>query len=456
MLTGYLRNGTDCLSASTVRRIVQVAGMSVVGSTMAISRVDREVRRVTTTYSDEDPVKLAESIVQMCEEEVLDWMRTRTVHPGSDPDPDPAGGPTGQKLIEKLEETLAKEEAAKDPPPGSREAVWMRQVLEQASKVLCLAEEVCDTTTKRDWQPCAYHKYRWQMDQEVGHLYALFGGPDEDEARVKGQRLAKMWLAKAHESVERGREHIGSHLRKVSGLDLVRYCQHDGPPAESLPCSEQAQAAIQRASRAWGDRPGGIQGLCGVSPGAAGRSIRGMVPVEAPAADSEFPPDLTDSESDSDPSDSEDSDSSGSDTEDSDSSETGAEDSAPSDAEMAEQGPLTSDTDNSDSSSIDSEDSDPSTSDSGYVRQSSADTGGEVSPSAPLLEKIEEIERVVAGLRGRAMQQVRRLLAMLARMRNLTPRSWDGTWDPTTGPEELVETAADQNRPGCWKGPIGF
>ncbi len=148
MLTGYLRDGTDCLSASTVRRIVQVAGMSVVGSTMAVSRLDREVRRVTTTYPGEDPAELAESMLQMCEEKVLDWMRTRTVHPGSDADPDPAGGPTGQKLVEDLEMTLAEEEAAKDPLPGSRETAWMRQVLEQASKVLYLAEEVSDITTK--------------------------------------------------------------------------------------------------------------------------------------------------------------------------------------------------------------------------------------------------------------------------------------------------------------------
>jgi hypothetical protein len=98
--------------------------------------------------------------VQICEEEVLDWMRTRTVHPDSDADPDPAGGPTGQKLVEALEETLAKEEAAKYPPRGSRDAAWMLQVLEQDTKVLCLAEEVRDTTTKGDWQPCAYHNYR--------------------------------------------------------------------------------------------------------------------------------------------------------------------------------------------------------------------------------------------------------------------------------------------------------
>jgi hypothetical protein len=145
-------------------------------------------------------------MVQICVEEVLDWMRTRTVHPGSDVDLDPAGGPTGQKLVEALEETLAKEEATKDTPPGSKDAAWMLQVLEQATKVLCLAEEVCDTTTKGDWQPCAYHIYQWQMDQEIGHLCALFGGPDEDEVRVKAQRQAKEWLAKAHESIERARE----------------------------------------------------------------------------------------------------------------------------------------------------------------------------------------------------------------------------------------------------------
>jgi hypothetical protein len=160
-----------------------------------------------------------------------------------------------------------------------------------------------------------------------------------------------------------------------------------------------------------------------VPPGTAGRSIRGMVPVEAPAASSEFPPDLIDSEGDSDSSDSEDSDPSGSDTEDSDLSETGAGDLAPSDAEMEEQGPLTSSTDDSDSSSTDTEDSDSSGSDSGYERPSSADTGGEVSPSAPPLEEIEaEIEGVIAGLRGRAMQQVWRFVAVLARMRkDLTP-----------------------------------
>jgi hypothetical protein len=197
MLTGYLRDGTEYLSASTVRWVVQVASMIVVGSAIAASRLDKEVRRVTTTYPDEDPVTLADHMVRMCEEEVLDWMRTRTVHPGPDADPDPAGSPTGQELVEDLEKTLAREEANKYPPPGSKEDAWMMKVLEQATKVLCLAVEACDKTTKGDWQSCTYQKYRGRMDQEVGHLYALFGGPEEEEVRIKGQRLARTWLAKA-------------------------------------------------------------------------------------------------------------------------------------------------------------------------------------------------------------------------------------------------------------------
>jgi hypothetical protein len=70
MLTGYLRNGTEYLSASTVRRVVQVASMSVVGSAIAISRLDKEVRRVTATVLDEDPITLADHMVRMCEEEI--------------------------------------------------------------------------------------------------------------------------------------------------------------------------------------------------------------------------------------------------------------------------------------------------------------------------------------------------------------------------------------------------
>jgi hypothetical protein len=133
MLTGYLKNGTEYLSASTVRRVVQVASMSVVGSAIAVSRLDKEVRRVTATEPVKDPITLADHIVGMCEEEVLEWMRTNTVYPGPDADPDPAGSPRGQELVEDLEKILAKEEADKYPPPGSKEDVWMMKVLEQAT-----------------------------------------------------------------------------------------------------------------------------------------------------------------------------------------------------------------------------------------------------------------------------------------------------------------------------------
>jgi hypothetical protein len=422
MLTGYLRDGTEYLSASMVRRVVQVASMSVVGSAIAVSRLDKEVHRVTTTYPDEDPAPLADHMVRMCEEEVLDWMRTRTAHPCPDADPDPAGGPMGQELVEDLEKTITKEEANKYPPPVSKKDAWMMKVLEQATKVLCLAEEACDKTTKGDWQPCTYQRYRWQMDQEVGHLYALFGGPEEDEVRVKGRRLAKAWLAKAHDSVEGAREHMGLQLRRAFKLNMARQCQHDGPPAESRPCEEQARTAIQRADCAWEGGPRRMRELCGEYPDTAGWPTRGTMPVGAPGGGSEFSPGPADNRSDSDSSESSDSDSSDSETEDSGSSETGTEDSAPFDVKVRRRGPLTSDSSSSDSSSSDTEEWDSSSADSGFEKPSSSDAEGEIVPSAQLLEEIEEIGRVLAGLRGRAMQQVRRFLIMLARMRkDLSP-----------------------------------
>jgi hypothetical protein len=190
----------------------------------------------------------------------------------------------GQELVEDLEKTITRKEANKYPPPGSKEDAWMMKVLERATKVLCLAKEACDKYTKGDWQPCTYQRYRWRMDQEVGHLYALFGGPEEDEVRVKGQRLAKAWLAKAHDSVKGAREHMGLQLRRASKPNVARQCQHDGLPAESRPCEEQAQAAIQRADFAWEGGPRRMRELCSEYPDTAGWPTRGTMPGGRQAA----------------------------------------------------------------------------------------------------------------------------------------------------------------------------
>jgi hypothetical protein len=300
MLNGYLRDGTEYLSASTVRRVVQVASMSVVGSAIAVSRLDKEVRRVTATYPEEDPIKLADHMVRMCEEEVLDWMRTRTVHPGPDADPDPAGSPTGQELVNDLEKALAEKEAERYPPPGSKEDAWMMKVLEQATKAHCFAKEICNETTKEDWQPCAYQLYRWQMDQEVSHLYALFGGPEEDEVRVKGQRLAKAWMDRAMDDSERAQKHVGLRFRGGFELDGPRQCCHNGPPMESQPCEIQARAATRRADRAWRKGPRRVRELCGGLAGDADKSGEASAPMKDPDSESESPSDSSDSESDTD------------------------------------------------------------------------------------------------------------------------------------------------------------
>jgi hypothetical protein len=92
--------------------------------------------------------------------------------------------------------------------------------------------------------------------------------------------------------------------------------------------------------------------------------------------------------------------------------------------EARRRGPLTSDSSSSDfSSSSDSEEWDSSGADSGFAKPSSSDTEGEIIPSAPPLEEIEDIGRAVVGLSGRAMRQVRKLLTMLAQMRKDLPPS---------------------------------
>ncbi len=227
-------------------------------------------------------------------------MRTRTVHPGPDADPDPAGSPTGQELVDDLEKVLAEEEAERHPPPGSKEDAWMMKVLEQATKVHYFAEEICNETTKEDWQPCAYQLYRWQMDQEVGHLYALFGGPEEDEVRMKGQRLAKVWMDRAMDGIERARKHVGLQFQGGLELDGPRQCHHDGPPMESRPCEIQAPNATRRANRAWRKGPRRVREFCGRLAGNAGESGEVSAPTEEPDGESESSLDSSDSESDTD------------------------------------------------------------------------------------------------------------------------------------------------------------
>ncbi len=330
----------------------------------------------------------------------------------------------------------------------------MMQVLEQATKVLCLAKEACDKTMKGDWQSCTYQKYRWQMDQEVGHLYALFGGPEEEDVRVKGQRLAKEWLAKARDSTKEARRCMSLQLQGASKLNGARQCRHDGPPTESWPCEGQVRAPIQRANCAWESGPRRMRELCGKHPDKAGWPTGGSAPVKAPDGGSEFSLGSSDSESetdssescdsgssdpemsDSEPSEAEpegfgpseaessDSESSGTESGDSDSSEAESEDSNPFDMEARRRGPLTSDSSGSDfSSSSDSEESEASSADWGFAKPSSSDNEGEITPSAPPLEEIEETGKAVVGLTGRAMRQVRKLMTVLTQMRKELPPS---------------------------------
>jgi hypothetical protein len=67
---------------------------------------------------------------------------------------------------------------------------------------------------------------------------------------VKGQKLAKVWMDRAVDSIERARKHVGLRFQGRSELDEPRQCHHDGPPMESRPCEIQARVATRRADHA--------------------------------------------------------------------------------------------------------------------------------------------------------------------------------------------------------------
>jgi hypothetical protein len=240
------------LSPLAVRRIIQVADEDVVGSLTAVCRLDREVHKLSATHPGGDPIEQMESVVQMYEEEILEWERTKIVCPGSVTDavPDLMQEPTGRKLVEVLEKIQAEDKAAECPPLRLVDTEWMRQ----ATKVSCMAEEICDTTIKAGWQACAYSIYRWRLEQEVRHLYACFSGPDEEEAVAKAQKKAKTWLTKAHEGVERARDHKGLHLSEVVKTGEIQ--RHIAVPGLEFGTPLSASWASQREPTLRGASPG--------------------------------------------------------------------------------------------------------------------------------------------------------------------------------------------------------
>jgi hypothetical protein len=62
--------------------------------------------------------------------------------------------------VEVLEKILAEAEATECSEPDPTDTHWTRQVLWQATKVSCMAREICNSSTKAEWQPCAYSNYR--------------------------------------------------------------------------------------------------------------------------------------------------------------------------------------------------------------------------------------------------------------------------------------------------------
>ncbi len=134
------------------------------------------MRELSEFHPNEDRIGQMKSVVQIFEEEILEWERTRTVRPDSaaeaGSDPGKEQGQTWQELVEMREEILAEAEDAEDLELGP-DNEWAQQVLQQATKVSCMAREICDNSAKAGWQPCTYSEYRWLMGQEIRPLRLL-------------------------------------------------------------------------------------------------------------------------------------------------------------------------------------------------------------------------------------------------------------------------------------------
>jgi hypothetical protein len=77
------------------------------------------------------------------------------------------------------------------------------------------------------------------MEQEVRYLYGWYGGLEEEEALVRTQKRAKIWLVGVHKDVERARSHIGLHLQGLARKDESRQCGAVSDPGLPRGCQHR-------------------------------------------------------------------------------------------------------------------------------------------------------------------------------------------------------------------------
>jgi hypothetical protein len=99
--------------------------------------------------------------------------------------------PMGEELLEVLEEIMPGAEVMENLEQDPIDSKWPQKALRQATKVSYMALEVCDPTTKADWDSCAYTKNRWRLEQEVRWLNSNYDGLEEKDAPVYTRKRAR-------------------------------------------------------------------------------------------------------------------------------------------------------------------------------------------------------------------------------------------------------------------------
>jgi hypothetical protein len=73
----------------------------------------------------------------------------------------------GAELLGVMDKVLTSQKVMEDPEEEPIEGKLAQTTLGQARRVSYMALEVCDDTTKADWEAFSYSRYRWQLNQEA-------------------------------------------------------------------------------------------------------------------------------------------------------------------------------------------------------------------------------------------------------------------------------------------------
>ncbi len=108
-----------------------------------------------------------------------------------------------QQKHEQGEEQIATLGEHPEPPDGEPSAekarrLWIPRALQQTSYVSRMAREICDDSTKANWNTWSYREYRRLLGEETMAVCRIYAEVELADLPVREGKEAKGWLTSAH------------------------------------------------------------------------------------------------------------------------------------------------------------------------------------------------------------------------------------------------------------------